>query len=237
MTSSKSEAELTGAWNESYSRRENFLFWPSDEVIRFFARFIRRRIGANEWRDIADHAEGAKMLDVGCGIGRHVKFGLDAGLEMYGNDLSDQAIATGREWLKDELAGKQNERLVASDIRQLPWGDDFFDHAMSDSVLDSMPFEVAQQGVAEIARMLKPGGYFYCSLISGDESGRDADFCDEVVVQSQHEQDTIQSYFNDAKIKTLLEPWFEIVDCYLVRIQSHRNGTHRGRWHVVGTRK
>lgn len=229
--------ELTNAWNESYSRRENHLFWPSDEVVKFFARKVRRRIGPNEYKDIAEHAKGAKMLDVGCGIGRHVKFGQDMGLEMYGSDLSEHAITVAREWLKGDMNGAENKRLIAGDIQKLPWDNGFFDHIMSDSVLDSMPFEVAQVGMSEMARITKSGGYLYCSLISGDETDRDAAFCDEVIVKSQHEQDTIQSYFSYIKVKRLIEPMFEILDCYLIQVKDQRNGTHHGRWHVVARRR
>lgn len=236
-TQSAVESELTNAWNESYSRRENHLFWPSDEVVKFFARNIRRRIGPNRYKNIASNATGAIILDVGCGIGRHVKFGQEMGFEMYGCDLSEHAIQIAREWLKINMTGAELEHLVASNIQNLPWENEFFDHCMSDSVLDSMPFDVAQAGISEIARITKSSGFLYCSLISGDETGRDAAFCDEVTVKNTHEENTIQSYFDHSKIIRLLEPLFEILDCYLLQVKDQRNGTHHGRWHVVARKR
>ena len=38
------------------------------------------------------------------------------------------------------------------------------------------------EGVGEIARTMKSGGLFYCSLISGDETGYPSGFSGEVVV-------------------------------------------------------
>ena len=233
MTTSTS---LTEAWDDSYGRRENHLFWPSDEVIKFISRYLRKRVGHNEIVDVFPGAGGSRVLDVGCGIGRYLVFGTEMGFEMYGNDLSARAVESAQNWLVEQTGADAAQRVVASDIRTLPWASGYFDHAISDSVLDSMPFEVAQSGLAELARLVKPGGYFYCSLISGDETGRDPLFSEELMVTSRHEANTIQSYFDYTKVKRLLEPFFEIKDCYLVQIRNH-TGQHYGRWHVVSRRR
>lgn len=231
------EQLCTQAWDNSYSRNENFLFSPGDEVIRFVARYLRRRVDVDTILDIATSAGDSRVLDVGCGIGRNILFGANMGLDMYGNDLSSTAVAKAVNWLSAQLQQDMTKKIIASDIRTLPWEKNFFDHAMSDSVLDSMSFEVAQAGVADVARVMKSGGYFYCSLISGDETGRDSNFCDEQLVDGKHEKDTIQSYFNHTKVKRLLEPIFEILDCSLTQIKNPVKNTHHGRWHVISRRR
>jgi SAM-dependent methyltransferase len=225
------------AWDESYGRRENHVFYPSDELVRFVSRHIRRRKGIDEFHDVVPGALGSKVLDVGCGIGRSLIFGTQMGLLMYGTDLSEKAVGVAREWLGRVVGHAVNDRVLSGDVRELPWDAGFFDHAMSDSVLDSMPFQVAQAGMSEVARVVRKGGYFYCSLISGDETGRDPEFCGEVLVTSTHEQDTIQSYFNKTKIRRLIEPMFEIIDCSLHQVRNQTHGTHHGRWHVVARRR
>lgn len=225
------------AWDSSYGRSENFLFLPGDEVIRFVARHLRRRTDVKTIRDVAPGASGSKVLDVGCGIGRNILFGNTMGLDMYGNDLSATAVSKAVEWLSPQIGSDMSKKILSGDIRALPWEKAFFDHALCDSVLDSMPFEVAQAGVADIARVVKPGGLFYCSLISGDETGRDPEFCDEEMVSTNHEKDTIQSYFNYIKIKRLLEPFFEIIDCSLTQVKNPVKATHYGRWHVASRRR
>lgn len=229
--------ELTSAWDSSYSRRENYVFFPCDEMVRFVARTLRRRVGLDEVIDVLPGAAGSKVIDVGCGIGRNLVFGTEMGLDMYGNDLSEKAVALARDWLGRKIGPAAKEHVIASDIRTLPWPDKFFAHAISDSALDSMPFEIAQSGVAEIARIVQPGGYFYCNLISGDETGREPDFCGEVVVHDTHERDTVQSYFNRVKIRRLLEPMFEILSCQLHQVSDPVAGTRHGRWHVVSRRR
>ncbi len=224
-------------WEESYARRENHVFYPGDEVVRFVSRHIRRRKGLSEYEDVVPGASGAKVLDVGCGIGRTLVFGTRMGLTMYGTDLSSHAIGLAREWLASIGVADPAERVLAGDIRELPWPPAFFAHAVSDSVLDSMPFQIAQAGLSEIARVVRSGGYFYCSLISGDETGRDPEFCGETLVTGTHERDTIQSYFNRTKIRRLVEPLFEILSASLHQVRTFPGDTHHGRWHVVAKRR
>ena len=231
------EQELTSAWNDSYSRRENYVFSPCDEMVRFVARYLRRRVGLDEVIDVLPGAAGSRVVDVGCGIGRNMVFGTEIGLEMYGADLSVKAVAIAQDWLGKKIGVAAKERIFANDICSLPWENNFFAHAISDSALDSMPFEIAQIGVTEIARIVQAGGYFYCNLISGNETGRDKDFCGEVVVEGKHECNTVQSYFNRVKIRRLLEPMFEIVSCHLHQISDPVAGTWQGRWHVVSRRR
>lgn len=225
------------AWEESYGRRENFVFEPSDEVVRFVSRHLRRRVGLSEVIDVAPGAEGSRVLDAGCGIGRHLAFGTRMGLAMHGMDLSERAVATARQWLAQLGVRDAESRVQANDIRSLPWDDAFFAHALSDSVLDSMPFDIAMAGISEIARVVAPGGYFYCNFISGNETGRPAGYEGEEVVNTKHEHNTIQSYFSKTKIAALLQNRFEIVSCELIQHSDHDQGVWSGRWHAVTRRR
>lgn len=231
------QSDMSEIWDESYLRLENHVFYPCEEIVRFVSRYLRRRVGLDEVIDVIPGALGSRVVDIGCGIGRNMVFGTEMGLQMYGNDHSAQAVSVAQKWLGKSVGTAANERVIASDVREIPWGDAFFDHAISDSALDSMPFEVAQAGVSEIARIVKSGGLFYCNLISGDETGRDANFCEDVVVQGDHEHNTIQSYFNHTKIVRLFEPLFEIISCQLHQITDPQKGTRIGRWHIVSRRR
>jgi ubiquinone/menaquinone biosynthesis C-methylase UbiE len=225
------------AWEESYKRRENFVFYPCDEAVRFVSRHLRKRVGIDEFVDVIPGAKGMSIVDVGCGIGRNLLFGEEFGFRMYGMDISAVAIRTAQELLRRKGVERPEERAVVGDIRQLPWKDGFFHHAIADSVLDSMEIELATKGVSEMARVLKPQGYLYISLISGDQTGHQPDFAGEEIVRTTHENGTIQSYFNHAKVETLLGTYFNIKSCQLVRHTDYTRDFYEGRWHVVGQRK
>ena len=232
MTATKIEA-----WEESYGRRENFTFVPSEELVRFMGRFLRRRVGLDEIIDLNAQA-GDRVADFGCGIGRSLIFGTQMGFEMYGVDLSHTAIVLAQEWLGREIGPElAQQRVVQGDIRALPWPDDFIDHGWSDGAIDSMTNEIAKVGVAEIARVMKSGGYYYCNLISGDRKGKDPSFTGDEVVDTRHELGTIQSYYDETTVRDLFEEYFEFVNFFLLDHRSVIHDVHHGRWQMVMRRR
>ncbi len=233
----KKVEELQICWDDSYGRSENFLFYPHEEVIRFFSRRIRRRTGTNSFQDIHPSAGTGRLLDLGCGIGRHVVYALQTQVDAYGIDLSPVAISSAQDWLREAGHDDARTRCVAGDVMDMPWSDGYFTFAVSHGVLDSMPFEVAQAGLRELHRTMQPEGLFYFDVISGDETGRHAEFAEEVVVGKEHEKGTIQSYFNRAKIGDLLGEHFEILECMLIRKDDVMADRFSSRWHVVAERK
>lgn len=220
-------------WDSSYLRNENYVFYPSDEVIRFVSRHIRKRIGLNDFKNILP--ENNTILDACCGIGRNIKFGTEMGLNMFGFDLSQKAIEFSGKWLSEELGIIKKDKLSVSSIDKLDYQSNFFDHVICDSALDSMPFATAVDGISELYRVTKPGGLFYCSLISGLDSKFTETFSGEIIVEEEHENGTIQSYYDKTKLIRLIEPLFEIISCELHSIQVNNNTS--GRWHIVARRR
>ncbi len=220
-------------WDKSYENRDNFVFYPHEEVIRFVSKFVRKRIALDEFRDIAANSGRRRVLDLGCGIGRHVIFCHDMGLEAYGVDLSDEAVRVAREWAGRQGFPEPEKRIVQGDIRHLPWDDEFFNYAVSHGVLDSMPFEIARAACVELARVMPINGMFYCDLISGDDSRHAREFSGEEVVRTTHEQGTIQLYFNLAKIQSMIDGVFKIDECNLVRREDVLRGGYTSRYHLV----
>lgn len=39
-------------WEDSYSRGENYMFYPKEESIKFINRFVRKKIGADRFIDV-----------------------------------------------------------------------------------------------------------------------------------------------------------------------------------------
>lgn len=220
-------------WNESYRNRDNFVFYPHEQVIRFVSKYIRKRIGLEEFKDIVQGTPFPKVLDLGCGIGRHIIYCHEMGLDPYGIDLSSHAIDIARHWASGHGVSATESRILQGDIRHLPWPDGHFDFAVSHGVLDSMHFEIARDACREMQRVLKKGGLFYCDIISGNDSCHAREFEGEEVVETPHEKGTIQSYFNYSKIRRLIEGHLEIVECKLIRDEDVISGCFGSRYHLV----
>ncbi len=213
------------AWETAYLRNQNFVFYPHEEVVRFLARHLRRRVGIDKYEDVVPGAEGSAFLDIGCGIGRHLVLGYEMGFDVHGIDLSNTAVELARDWL-DRVGDQDAERRVRQgDVRSLPWEQDMFLVAVSHGVFDSMPFDIAQDGIADLARVMKPDGLFYCDLVAGEAR--------EEIVATAHEENTIQSYFDESKIEMLFEGTFTTMEKTLIEQHRIDTATTSKRWHLV----
>jgi len=221
-------------WNESYKRGENFLFYQNEEVIRFTSKYIRKQVSLLEVEDVESFSNIPKMLDLGCGIGRHIVHAFALGIDAYGIDLSEKAVSLAVEWAKERGMQNPETKIKQGDITTIPWPDSHFDYVLSHGVLDSMPFKTAIKAARETARVLKDGGLFYCDLVSGDDSNHSREFNSEEVVKANHEEGTIQSYFNYSKISELFIPAsFEILECFLIKRHNIVDGGFIARYHLV----
>lgn len=103
---------------------------------------------------------GFKILDIGCGSGRHIAAAYRLP-EVYivGTDLNfkDLTEAVKRLNLHDRLGehGGGAWRLTAGDIINLPYKDDCFDLVICSEVLEHVENYI--QAINEIVRVLKPG--------------------------------------------------------------------------------
>ena len=187
-------------WNEAYDKRQNYLFYPHEEVIRFVSKHFRRRVGRTEYVDLRPFQPAPLSLNLGCGIGRHVIYLGSVGFDSYGIDISSHAVQTARNWAAEEGFAEPGQHILEGSADELPWDDGFFNCVVSHGVLDSMRFEVARHAIAELDRVLEKAGLAYVDLISGDESNHFREYDGEEVLKRDHEMGTVQSYFNAAKI-------------------------------------
>ena len=227
-------------WQKSYSRGENHCFVPSDEIVRFVSRYIVKRVGINEYKNLTKINKKLKVLDACCGIGRNLVFGEKMGLDMYGFDLSEIAIEKAKEFylsiFQDQFS-TMDQKYKVSCINSIPWDNSFFDHVFCEMALDSMNYDIAKEGIAELARVTKNHGLFYCSLISGEKDSFSDNQTREEIVKTIHEEGTIQSYFNKQKVYDLLEPNFKILNLELHKIINENDIITDARWHVIASNK
>ena len=162
----KNKTLLKSEWNKSYVNKNNFLFYPDDEVIRFMSKYIRKRIGLNKFLNLNFQKNMKRSLDLGCGIGRHVIYCHEMGLDSYGIDLSDIAIKFAHDWAKVIGLLAPNKKIMQGDVRYLPWDNGFFNFASA-----SLNFIPAS--FTTIAALFSWSSYMstlLITIISGSES-------------------------------------------------------------------
>jgi SAM-dependent methyltransferase len=151
----------TASWEDYHidlERKDAALLWPDEFVIRFY-KVELRKIGAR------------RVLEIGCGAGRHVHFFRSMGLDVVGTDIARSAIAFTRRRLQtDGLLGGID--LAVADATRIPYGDGVFDGVLAWRFLHVLAPADAERCVAEIYRLLRPGG----KVLLGTRSPRSTNF-------------------------------------------------------------
>ena len=219
------------AWDKSYINKDNYMFYPNEDVIRFISKYITKRTGLKEFNSKYDSLDKIKVLDFGCGIGRHVRTLNEFNIDGYGFDLSSEAINIAKQNFQELGLLNLVEKVIIADITKLPYEDKYFNFMLSHGVLDSMPYSIAKDGLLELSRCLKDNGRIYFDLIS--EIGYDCSGSFEKTIQENHEHNTIQTYFNEDRINDLIKDIFVIEEIILKSSLNVVNKTTVARYHVV----
>lgn len=201
-------SQFQGQWNAVYCDKFNTLWYPNEDVVRFCARLLQKRLTYDTY-DVRKRIE--RVLDLGCGNGRHVTFFARQGLVVSGIDISKQAIEWAQDWCRREQLVAD---LLVGDITSLPYPDQTFDVTVSHGVLDHVFFEQARRAAEEVHRVLKPGGLFYCDLRSSDdfESGVGERVAPNTfVLDHGYEAGLIQHFFTIQETQEMLAGLFRIV--------------------------
>ncbi|MHA2190561.1 MAG: class I SAM-dependent methyltransferase [Candidatus Thorarchaeota archaeon] len=112
--------------------------------------------------DILDNGESKRILDLGCGTGRHVLFFARLGYDVYGFDASPKALSMAQDWLQEEnLTANLSKHLME---KPFPYGDDFFDGVVSIQVIHHNLMKDIKKTVSEIERVLKPNGLLFVTF-------------------------------------------------------------------------
>lgn len=112
-------------------------------------------------------APGCRILDAGCGGGRNLVFFLRAGYPVFGVDREPGLVESTR-----RLAARWAPHLPAENFRVEPVEELSFDDASFDAVLASALLHFARDTrhfkamMAELWRVLAPGGFFFARLAS-----------------------------------------------------------------------
>jgi 2-polyprenyl-3-methyl-5-hydroxy-6-metoxy-1,4-benzoquinol methylase len=116
---------------------------------------------------ILDLQPGCRILDIGCGSGRHTAAA--HGLEMafvVGADPSIKDLKQAKERLEFHqqlgVQGQGSWHLAAADVTALPFKDRRFDLVICSEVLEHIANH--RQAIREVVRVLRPGGHLAVSI-------------------------------------------------------------------------
>ncbi len=151
---------MQSKWDEAHALPRFRPRYPHEQVVRWAFRYL----------DAPDRSK-VKILDLGCGAGRHALFIASEGIDVAGCDISKRAIA-----YLDNVARERGLRVdthccPAHDLSR--YADESFDAVLSVGVLYYLSSENLQQSIDEIRRILKPGGQIFCVIRTDQDSRRE----------------------------------------------------------------
>ncbi len=103
-----------------------------------------------------------KILDLGCGSGRHTVLLAKQGFEVYATDVSKSGLVITKKWLKKE--NLQAKIKKCSCYEKFPFRDYFFDAIISTQVIHHNFHDKIKFCISEIERVLKPKGIVFITI-------------------------------------------------------------------------
>jgi len=144
------EKKLLTEW-DTILREEWYSQEEPDEIVINFAKLLKR-----EKRKM-------RVLDLGCGAGRHQIFMTKQGFETHGTDISSTGLNLTKQRLK-----RQNLEvyLVKCDMKNLPFVESLFDAAICLHTIYHQKLKGIQETISEIQRVLQKEGSLLINFLS-----------------------------------------------------------------------
>lgn len=202
-------------WNKD---NKNHLIYPDEEVIRIIKKFF-----------IPNNAK--KVLDVGCGSGRHTMALLREGFQVEAIDSSSTALNIAKDMVLNLDA---NVNFNEGNIVKLPYKDEEFDGIICWGVLHYLTDEEFEKAFSELFRVLKPGGILGLTLRSSEDSECDINNKDKMQASNAFEsKDILFKYFDENDIEKLFSSFQSVKYGHKTRTVFEDNKRKIAHWFVA----
>jgi tellurite methyltransferase len=143
-------------WRDDAYVARNWLD-PDPEIVRLSPMMQTRKV--------------QQVLDLGCGVGRHLVYLSRQGFEIHGLDISSAGVERCRKALEEH--GLQASVQVA-DMLAIPYPDQSFDWVLSVQVIYHATAATLKQAIQHVRTKLKPGGFFFVTFPPADNISPDS---------------------------------------------------------------
>lgn len=121
-------------------------------------------LNINELNKFIDYCGNkSRVLDIGSGSGKDLKYFIDKGLSAYGMDISSNLAN-----LANEYSGAE---VKTGTVNQIPYKNNEFHGIWASAMIHHIPKKEIHNALNEIKRVLKPNGYLYVSTKEGETEG------------------------------------------------------------------
>ncbi len=135
-------------WDDVFAEKGKYFTEPHPDMERLAKLFSEKGI--------------RRILDLGCGTGRHLLFLLKRGFEVYGLDGSPNGLEIAKNWITEENLSSE---LVCQKIEyKFHYKESFFDAVISIQVIHHNLMKDIIFTVKEIERILKPEGFIFLTF-------------------------------------------------------------------------
>lgn len=165
----------------------------------------------NETAKILKDGGYKRIVDIGCGYGKHSIYLSQNDFNLTSIDINKQAI----EWLKKyiDINHINNINVIEANINKLPFENDYFDGVICSSVIHHQGLKEIRNSISEIYRVLKQNGRILVNFISieDDSFGLGKEMEKNTFVGSREGEEDIPHYYTDInELKGLFKKFREI---------------------------
>lgn len=200
-------------WNKMHAENRFRPKYPEDDVVRWL---------------FSNMSSNSKILDDGCGAGRHIMLLAENGYIPYGIDYSLNGVEYTRKLLTDNGYVDFAKNIQVSSCDKLPFSDSFFDGIISFGVFYYLEENSIKKAIDEAFRTLKSGGKMITVVRNQDDyryktysNNENRIAVDDDKLSGNAENGMSEHFFTKSEIKDLFKSFSKLSIERIIR--THNN--------------